>query len=157
MHVSRVVVNTLTTHSALGLSTALSPSLTLGYGSRGNNVTSDSVSPLHLMDIKRVAFETRAVEGAAPAPINAAWEIEMAARGSSSHPTYRPIYRLDGKRFRGFAPGCSARYREMLRTRVFDDPGPLSLRVSFCGYYPGYRLWNRPGGSGGGRLYRRNL
>ena len=79
MPVSRVVVNTLTTHGALGLSTALSPSLTLGCGSRGNNVTSDSVSPLHLMDIKRVAFETRAVEGAAPAPINAAWEIEMAA------------------------------------------------------------------------------
>ena len=61
------------------LDRALSLSLTLGYGSRGNNVTSDSVSPLHLMDIKRVAFETRAVEGAAPAPINAAWEIEMAA------------------------------------------------------------------------------
>ena len=79
MPVSRVVVNTLITHGALGLSTALSPSLTLGCGSRGNNVTSDSVSPLHLMDIKRVAFETRAVEGAAPAPINAAWQIEMAA------------------------------------------------------------------------------
>ncbi len=79
MPVSRVVVNTLTTHGALGLSTAASPSLTLGCGSRGNNVTSDSVSPLHLMATKRVAFETRAVEGAAPAPINAAWEIEMAA------------------------------------------------------------------------------
>ena len=58
MPVPRVVVNTLTTHGALGLSTAASPSLTLGCGSRGNNVTSDSVSPLHLMDIKRIAFET---------------------------------------------------------------------------------------------------
>ena len=79
MPVSRVVVNTLTTHGVLGLSTALSPSLTLGCGFRGNNVTFDNVSPLHLMDIKRVAFETRPVEGAAPAPINATWKIEMAA------------------------------------------------------------------------------
>lgn len=79
MPVSRVVVNTLTTHSALGLSTALSPSLTLGCGSRGNNVTSDNVSPLHLMDIKRIAFETHPVEGVAPAPINTAWKPEMAA------------------------------------------------------------------------------
>ena len=79
MIVSRGVVNTLITYGALGLWTTLSPSLTLGCGSRGNNVTPDSVSPLHLMDIKRVAFENRAVEGAAPAPVTAAWEIEMAA------------------------------------------------------------------------------
>jgi hypothetical protein len=51
----------------------------LGCGSRGNNVTSDNVSPLHLMDIKRIAFETHPVEGVAPAPINTAWEPEMAA------------------------------------------------------------------------------
>ena len=35
--------------------------MTLGCGSWGGNVTSDNVSPLHLMDIKRVAFETRPV------------------------------------------------------------------------------------------------
>src|SRR5918911_45154 len=39
----------------------------LGYGSWGGNVTSDNVSPLHLMDIKRVAFETRPVKSARPA------------------------------------------------------------------------------------------
>ena len=70
MPVSRVIVNTSTTHGALGLSTALSPSLTLGCGSRGNNVTSDNVSPLHLLDIKRVAFETQPIEAAVPAPIS---------------------------------------------------------------------------------------
>jgi histone deacetylase complex regulatory component SIN3 len=41
--------------------------MTLGCGSWGGNVTSDNVSPLHLMDIKRVAFETRAVKSARPA------------------------------------------------------------------------------------------
>src|SRR5882757_1214219 len=67
MPASRVCVNTPTTHGAIGFSTALSPSMTLGCGSWGGNVTSDNVSPLHLMDIKRVAFETRPVKSKRPA------------------------------------------------------------------------------------------
>src|ERR687889_238479 len=67
MPASRVVVNTPTTHGAIGFSTALPPSMTLGCGSWGGNVTSDNVSPLHLMDIKRVAFETRPVKSKRPA------------------------------------------------------------------------------------------
>jgi hypothetical protein len=41
--------------------------MTLGCGSWGGNVTSDNVSPLHLMDIKRVAWETRPVKSVRPA------------------------------------------------------------------------------------------
>jgi acetaldehyde dehydrogenase (acetylating) len=67
MPASRVTVNTPTTHGAIGFSTALPPSMTLGCGSWGGNVTSDNVSPLHLMDIKRVAFETRSVASKRPA------------------------------------------------------------------------------------------
>src|SRR3954453_8964092 len=67
MPASRVTVNTPTTHGAIGFSTALPPWITLGCGSWGGNVTSDNVSPLHLMDIKRVAFETRPVKSARPA------------------------------------------------------------------------------------------
>ena len=66
MPASRITVNTPTTHGAIGFSTALSPSMTLGCGSWGGNVTSDNVSPLHLMDIKRVAFETRPVKSTRP-------------------------------------------------------------------------------------------
>jgi acetaldehyde dehydrogenase (acetylating) len=55
---SRILVNTPTTHGAIGFSTDLTPSMTLGCGSWGGNVTSDNISPLHLLDIKRVAFET---------------------------------------------------------------------------------------------------
>ncbi|MGI8470212.1 MAG: aldehyde dehydrogenase family protein [Pyrinomonadaceae bacterium] len=62
MPASRVVINTPTTHGAIGFSTDLPPSMTLGCGSWGGNVTSDNVSPIHLMDIKRVAFETRPVQ-----------------------------------------------------------------------------------------------
>jgi acetaldehyde dehydrogenase (acetylating) len=61
MPASRVIINSPTTHGAIGLSTGLPPSMTLGCGSWGGNVTSDNVAPIHLMDIKRVAFETKPV------------------------------------------------------------------------------------------------
>ncbi len=72
MPAARIVVNSPSTHGAIGYSTALVPSMTLGCGSWGGNVTSDNISPLHLMDIKRVAFETRAVTGANLAPMTSA-------------------------------------------------------------------------------------
>ena len=80
MPASRITVNTPTTHGAIGFSTALPPSMTLGCGSWGGNVTSDNVSPLHLMDIKRVAFETRPVASKRPA----------VAAQSSVTPSMRP-------------------------------------------------------------------
>ncbi len=61
MPAARVVINSPTTHGAIGLSTDLPPSMTLGCGSWGGNVTSDNISPIHLMDIKRVAFESKPV------------------------------------------------------------------------------------------------
>lgn len=69
MPASRIIINSPTTHGAIGFSTALPPSMTLGCGSWGGNVTSDNVSPHHLMDIKRVAFETRPVN-AREAPVS---------------------------------------------------------------------------------------
>jgi hypothetical protein len=64
MPASRIVINSPTTHGAIGLTTDLPPSMTLGCGSWGGNVTSDNVSPIHLMDIKRVAFETKPINTA---------------------------------------------------------------------------------------------
>ncbi len=63
MPAARVIINSPTTHGAIGFSTDLPPSMTLGCGSWGGNVTSDNVSPHHLMDLKRVAFETKPVRG----------------------------------------------------------------------------------------------
>jgi acetaldehyde dehydrogenase (acetylating) len=86
MPASRITVNTPTTHGAIGFSTALPPSMTLGCGSWGGNVTSDNVSPLHLLDIKRVAFETRPVKSARPAVSTST----VAAPLSTSAPSYAP-------------------------------------------------------------------
>ncbi len=67
MPVSRVVVNSPSTHGAIGFTTDLEPSMTLGCGSWGGNVTSDNISPRHLLDVKRIAFETKPINKAAEA------------------------------------------------------------------------------------------
>ena len=56
---SRIVVNTPTTHGSIGLTTGLDPAMTLGCGGYGGNITSDNISPLHLLTIKRLAYGTR--------------------------------------------------------------------------------------------------
>jgi acetaldehyde dehydrogenase (acetylating) len=53
----RIVVNTPTTHGSIGLTTGLDPAMTLGCG-WGGNITPDNISPKHLINVKRVAYET---------------------------------------------------------------------------------------------------
>ncbi len=58
----RICVNTPSTHGSVGLTTGVPPSMTLGCGSPGGNITSDNITPLHLINIRRLAFETRSVD-----------------------------------------------------------------------------------------------
>ncbi len=55
----RICVNTPTTHGSIGLTTGLDPAMTLGCGGWGGNITSDNISPRHLLNIKRLAYELR--------------------------------------------------------------------------------------------------
>lgn len=65
----RIVVNTPTTHGSIGLTTGLDPAMTLGCGGFGGNITSDNITPRHLLNIKRLAYEvTPAVVRAEPSP-----------------------------------------------------------------------------------------
>lgn len=96
MPASRIVVNSPTTHGAIGYSTALPPSMTLGCGSWGGNVTSDNVSPLHLLDIKRVAFETRPVASKRPAVAAQATAMPQQPRAASRPATATPTARSGG-------------------------------------------------------------
>jgi acetaldehyde dehydrogenase (acetylating) len=57
----RIVVNTPTTLGSIGLTTSLDPSMTLGCGGWGGNITSDNISPMHLVNVKRLAYETSPV------------------------------------------------------------------------------------------------
>ena len=54
----RIVVNTPTTLGSIGFTTSLDPSMTLGCGGWGGNITSDNIGPQHLLNIKRLAYET---------------------------------------------------------------------------------------------------
>ncbi len=56
--VFRILVNTMGTLGAIGLTTGLMPSLTLGSGGVGGAITGDNVSAYHLINIKRLAYET---------------------------------------------------------------------------------------------------
>jgi acetaldehyde dehydrogenase (acetylating) len=64
----RIVVNTPTTHGSIGLTTGLDPAMTLGCGGSGGNITSDNISPKHLLNIKRLAYETTPARVAAERP-----------------------------------------------------------------------------------------
>jgi len=57
----RLVVNTPAPHGSIGHSTGLMPAMSLGCGTPGGNITSDNISPLHLVNIKRLAYERRPV------------------------------------------------------------------------------------------------
>jgi acetaldehyde dehydrogenase (acetylating) len=59
----RICVNTPTTHGSIGLTTGLDPAMTLGCGGFGGNITSDNITPRHLINIKRVAYELRPAKG----------------------------------------------------------------------------------------------
>jgi hypothetical protein len=84
----RVVVNTPTTHGSVGLSTGLDPAMTLGCGGYGGNITSDNISPRHLLNIKRLAYELT--------PTVSRWERVAGGEASGSRAPAGPSYRLPG-------------------------------------------------------------
>jgi acetaldehyde dehydrogenase (acetylating) len=54
----RILVNTPASVGAVGYTTALNPSMTLGVGTWGGSIISENVTAKHLMNIKTLAFET---------------------------------------------------------------------------------------------------
>lgn len=62
MPVSRIPVNTPSTLGGIGASLNIVPALTLGCGAIGGSATSDNVGPLHLVNIKKVAYGVREIE-----------------------------------------------------------------------------------------------
>jgi acetaldehyde dehydrogenase (acetylating) len=72
----RICVNTPTTLGSIGLTTGLDPAMTLGCGGFGGNITSDNITPRHLLNIKRLAYEVR--------PVNASAQAASGAVGQAS-------------------------------------------------------------------------
>ena len=72
--VSRLLVNTPGALGGVGVTTSLAPALTLGCGAVGGSATSDNITPMNLINIRRVAFgikELEDVRASAPAASSA--------------------------------------------------------------------------------------
>jgi acetaldehyde dehydrogenase (acetylating) len=84
--VFRIAVNTMSSLGAIGLTTGVYPSLTLGAGGVGGSITGDNVTTYHLFNVKRLAYEmtppppAALLAGAAPQGITPE-EIERVVRG----------------------------------------------------------------------------
>ena len=61
MPAGRIVVNSPSPQGSIGATTNLFPAMTLGCGAPGGNITSDNISPMHLINLRRVAYEVRPV------------------------------------------------------------------------------------------------
>src|SRR6476620_11221725 len=107
----RIVVNTPTTLGSIGLTTGLDPSMTLGCGGWGGNITSDNISPRHLLNIKRLAYEIT------PLPVRR--EPSTVAGGSAGLPKAPAPPRVAG----GIpAEPLALRIDEFLASRGYTPP-----------------------------------
>src|SRR5439155_24761428 len=134
----RIVVNTPTTHGSVGLSTGLDPAMTLGCGGYGGNITSDNITPRHLLNIKRLAYEVTPVvsrwdrmgtgrlnEGGERTPrLPGAPPRPAASTGISAEALSRRIDEFLGSRGfkQGQTPGSDAGVRPWGQT-LGSDPG----------------------------------
>ncbi len=66
--VFRIGVNTMATLGAIGMTTGIMPSMTLGPGGIGGSVSGDNITVYHLFNVKRLAFEVVAPPGQALRP-----------------------------------------------------------------------------------------
>lgn len=101
----RIVVNTPSSLGAVGYTTALSPSMTLGVGTWGGSIISENVTAKHLMNIKTLAFETNPMNPGssissytgeissfhAKSETGFLTEIENRLIARAGNPTYKPV------------------------------------------------------------------
>jgi len=80
MPAMRVLVNTPAPQGSTGITTNLLPGMTLGCGAIAGNITSDNVGPLHLINVKRLAYVVRKPEEAFEMPM----DINQAPAGVSA-------------------------------------------------------------------------
>ncbi|HYM09770.1 MAG TPA: aldehyde dehydrogenase family protein [Bryobacterales bacterium] len=90
MPAMRVLVNTPAPQGSTGITTNVFPSMTLGCGAIAGNITSDNIGPLHLINIKRVAWHVREAAEAFASPEGKAYFTAERAESAAKHPESRP-------------------------------------------------------------------
>lgn len=92
----RIIVNSPTTHGSVGMTTGLDPAMTLGCGGYGGNITSDNISPRHLLNIKRLAYELRPIN----APSTGRAFDPPAPAALPKAPSSAPVHEVDSAAMR---------------------------------------------------------
>ncbi len=80
--VFRILVNTLGTLGATGLTTGVMPSMTLGSGGVGGSITGDNITVHHMYNIKRLAYELHPPPEAALRPGSTDDPVQLARSGA---------------------------------------------------------------------------
>ncbi len=132
----RMVVNTPAAHGSVGYTTKLFPSMSLGCGTLGGNITSDNISPMHLVNIKRLAYERRPVNRLDDSKMEAPPAIACRAVPVAAVPDQVEISHIV-ERFltaRSKAPSASSPRPALRAHPAADTPSPeavLSRPVDF--------------------------
>ena len=122
----RIIVNSPTTLGSIGLTTGLDPAMTLGCGGYGGNITSDNISPRHLLNIKRLAYEVSPVSSAAVRSDSAA----VAPAGISAATLASRVDAFLGER--GFAPAPGATTARLaVEAGSTAPPAPAEVPLDF--------------------------
>ena len=116
--VYRIVANTQTSMGATGYTTGLAPSMSLGCGAYAGNITSDNITPLHLINIKRLAYELPRDRRPGASPAATASPSSPAGSGDLSS----RVAAFVAERVGGARHHCAGRGRSSTRT---PDVGPL--------------------------------
>lgn len=134
----RICVNTPTTHGSIGLTTGLDPAMTLGCGGFGGNITSDNISPKHLLNIKRVAYELRPaqVPDVPRVPGAPGVRFERAVPGSPGLPKVPPKPNPEPIT----ADALTARIDRFLASRGLAPAPPLAPQAPYAPYAPAVEL-----------------
>ncbi len=121
----RIVVNTVSALGSVGYTTRLFPAMTLGPGTIGGSITSDNISPMHLLNIKRMAFETNPVTDA---------KAKTTAKSQAAQPRYgNPVFQRTLK-LTASKPKTEGSWLDTIEARLLARAGnphasPASLKT----------------------------
>jgi acetaldehyde dehydrogenase (acetylating) len=124
----RICVNTPTTLGSIGLTTGLDPAMTLGCGGYGGNITSDNISPRHLLNIKRLAYEIApAASLAQPVAGSQAHRAPAAGRSGSAGINPKVLSRRIDEflGLRGYGSASNEERREAGSSAAVAEPPPV--------------------------------
>lgn len=83
----RILVNTVGALGAVGYTTALYPSMTLGPGTWGGSIISENVTAKHLLNYKKLAFETNPMNPDSGASLNSFATSSLLTHSHSDRPS----------------------------------------------------------------------